>query len=76
MVRQDSKKKGIKAAPIGTEPELDEYGFARLQPNAFQGRASKATNLESILAAKLEPFYVGRHDPIAVKLEDGSYGTY
>lgn len=78
IVRKDlkAKKKKIAAAPIGTEPELDGYGFARLQPNCFHGRGSNATILESVLAAKLEPLYVGRQDPIAVKLEDGTYGDY
>jgi len=77
-VRKDSKakKKKIEIAPIGTEPNLDEYGFARLQPNCFLGRASNATMLESVLAAKLEPFYIGRLDPIAVKLKDGTYGMH
>ena len=76
IVRKDAKarKNKIEIAPIGTDPELDEYGFARLRSNCFQGRASNATISESVVAAKLDPFYLGRLDPIAVRLKDGTYG--
>lgn len=78
IVRKDSKakKKKIQIAPIGAEPEVDEYGFARLQQNGFLGRASNATILESVLAAKLEPFYLSRLDPVVVSLKDRSYGIH
>jgi hypothetical protein len=78
IVRKDSKAKKVKIeiAPIGIEPELDEFGFAGVQTSCFLGGAGNATIVESVLAAKLEPFYIGRLDPVAVKLEDGTYGVH
>lgn len=75
MVNKDVKKKSKITAPVGVEPDLDEHGFPRLPINSFQGRGNDATLLECVLSAKLGPFFLSRRDPIAVQLNDGTYGN-
>lgn len=60
------------AAAMDAVPELDEYGFPRLQNSLFQGRENDATLSECICALDAAPIYTHR-DPIVKKLPDGTY---
>ncbi|KAI9867766.1 MAG: hypothetical protein M1830_005748, partial [Pleopsidium flavum] len=73
MGEKEGNKQSKEVAPVGTEPDLDEFGFPRLQTSRFHGRGDNATLLECLLAAKLDPFFITLRDPIAVKLDDGTY---
>ena len=55
-------------------PDLDEYGFPRLQPSRFQGRHNDANLRECIEAINVQSFRVATSDPTLVNVDGGSYG--
>ena len=62
------------AASLNAKPDVDEYGFPKLDENLFQGRHSDATLEECVAALKVHPLHISASDPILRKQPDGSYG--
>lgn len=62
------------AAALDAKPNVDEYGFPRLEENQFQGHQNDATLEECVSALKVDPLYISATDPVLRKLADGSYG--
>ena len=62
------------AAALDAEPDVDEYGFPRLEENQFQGRQNDATLEECALALKVDPLHISATDPVLSKQADGNYG--
>ena len=72
----ETKKKGRnKAVPVTAEPDLDEYGFPKLQANLFQGIHNHAAPFECALAVKIRPLFVTSLNAISKKLDESIYGT-
>ncbi|MCJ1391605.1 hypothetical protein MMC18_004469 [Xylographa bjoerkii] len=63
---------GSNAASNAT-PDVDDYGFPKLDKARFQGRDNDATLAESIAAAKITKFRVTAFDASVSKLQDGGY---
>ena len=66
-------KEGAKLAAEAV-PELDEYGFPKLDLRLFEGRDNDATLAQCVKAAKVEPFPLTSNDPMTIKHPDGTYG--
>ena len=62
------------AAALDAKPDVDEYGFPRLDEKQFQGRQNDATLEECVSALQVEPLHISIHDPVLRKLADGSFG--
>ena len=62
------------AAALDAKPDVDEYGFPRLEENQFQGHESDATLEKCVSALKVDPLYISAADPVLKKLADGSHG--
>ena len=62
------------AASLNATPNVDEYGFPRLEENLFQGRHNGATLDECVLALKVDPLHICASDPVLRKQADGIYG--
>ena len=62
------------AASLNATPNVDEYGFPRLEETLFQGRHNDATLDESVSALKFDPLHICASDPVLRKQADGSYG--
>ena len=54
-------------------PELDDYGFPKLDSSQFQGHNNDATLSECIQAAKIRPFTLTGKDPVVVKSAEGAH---
>ena len=55
-------------------PELDEYGFPKLDMRLFEGRDNDATLRQCVRAARIEPFPLTSNDPMTIQRQDGTYG--
>ena len=62
------------AAALDAKPDVDEYGFPKLEEDQFQGRQNDATLEECVSALKVDPLHISVHDPVLRKLADGTYG--
>lgn len=62
------------AAALDAEPDVDEYGFPRLDGNQFQGHENDATPEECVSALEIGPLHICAADPVVRKKADGSYG--
>lgn len=62
------------AAALDAKPDVDEYGFPRLEGTQFQGRQNDATLEECVSALKVDPLHISATDPVLRKQADGSYG--
>ena len=62
------------AAALDAKPDVDEYGFPRLEENQFQGDQNDATLKECVSALKIGPLQISANDPVLRKLADGTYG--
>ena len=62
------------AAALDAKPDVDEYGFPRLDEKQFQGRQNDATFEECVSALQAEPLHISSNDPVLRKLADGSSG--
>lgn len=62
------------AAALDAKPDVDEYGFPRLEENQFQGRQNDATLEECVSALKVDPLHISATDPVFSKKADGSHG--
>ena len=62
------------AASLNATPNVDEYGFPRLEGSLFQGRHNDATLDECVSALKIDPLHICASDPILRKHADGNYG--
>ena len=62
------------AAALDAKPDVDEYGFPRLEDTQFQGRQNNATLEECVSALRVDPVHVAATDPILSIQADGSYG--
>ena len=70
----ENKKKGKSA--LSSKPDLEEYGFPKLQTSLFQGELNDATPSECALAVKVKPLSLASFDSILKKLDDGTYGMF
>ena len=62
------------AAALDAKPDVDEYGFPRLDEKQFQGRQNEATLEECVSALQVDPLHISANDPVLRKLADGSFG--
>ena len=62
------------AASLNAKPDVDEYGFPRLEENLFQGCHNDATLDECVSALKVDPLHICASDPVLRKQADGNYG--
>lgn len=62
------------AAALNATPDVDEYGFPRLDENQFQGQENDATLEECVSALNIDPLHISVNDPVLRKLADGTYG--
>lgn len=70
-------KMGKELAPaFDDESNKDEFGFPKLQSTLFQGRDNDATLAQCVQALNAKPLLLNRNDPVAYKLDDGTYGEY
>ncbi|MCJ1405237.1 hypothetical protein MMC11_008464 [Xylographa trunciseda] len=70
--RDNSEIQGLNVASDSI-PDVDEYGFPKLDKAEFQGHGNVATLAECITAAKISKFRVTASDAFVSKLKDGSY---
>ena len=61
------------AASLNAKPDVDEYGFPKLDENQFQGRHNDATLEECVSALGVDPLHISANDPVIKKQADGSY---
>ncbi len=73
---ENKKRAKNSVAAVNAEPDLDEYGFPKLQATLFQGQHNDATLSECALAVNAKPIYLNRFDLIPKKLDDGTHGMY
>lgn len=76
FIPRDSKSGNIKVPPVDAVPEVDELGFPLDNPSKDLFRKGDVTLLECIIAAKPADYFRSNSDPVAVMLEDGSYGKF
>ena len=62
------------AAALDAKPDLDEYGFPKIEENRFQGRQNEATLDECVSALMVDSLRISANDPVLLKKDDGSYG--
>ena len=70
----ENKKGKSAAAALASKPDLDEYGFPKLQASLFQGQFNNATPSECALAINVKPLSLASFDSTLKKLHDGTYG--
>ena len=62
------------AASLDAEPDVDEYGFPRLDEDQFLGTSNDATLAECVSALNAGVYRPTRHDPYMKKQPDGTFG--
>ena len=62
------------AASLDAKPDVDEYGFPRLEEGQFEGRFNDATLEECVSALKVDPLHISASDPVLKKQANGGYG--
>ena len=62
------------AASLDAKPDVDEYGFPRIEEGQFVGRHNDATLEECVSALKVDPLHISASDPVLKKQANGSYG--
>lgn len=62
------------AAALDAKPDVDEYGFPRLDENQFQGDQNDATLKECVSALTIGPLHISVNDPVLKKMADGTHG--
>lgn len=62
------------AAALDATPDVDEFGFPRLEENQFQGHQNDASLQECVSALSIDPLHISVNDPVLRKLADGTYG--
>lgn len=76
MTLEENKKMGKNPLfLLDDQPDIDEYGFPKLQSSLFQGRYNDATLAQCVQALNAKPFGLYRNDLVAYEL-DGTYGKY
>ena len=63
------------AAALDAKPDVDEYGFPRIEKTKFQGHQNDATLGECVSALNVDPLHISSNDPVLRKHDDGSFGT-
>ncbi len=63
------------ASALDAKPDVDEYGFPKLEEKQFQGRQNDATLEECVSALNVDPLHIAACDPVIRKQADGTYGT-
>ena len=63
------------AAALDAKPDVDEYGFPRIEEKQFQGHQNDATLEECVSALNVDPLHISANDPVLKKQADGSFGT-
>ena len=66
-------KKGKRFHNVDARPQLDQHGFPPLDPKLFFKRDGRATLGGILREAKAEPLYIGGHDPIVFRKDDGKF---
>ena len=72
-VEFSAKRSNIRVPPIGAVPQLDEYGFPIAGPSKELFKNGNATLLECIASCKPADYTRSGSDPVAIRLEDGTY---
>lgn len=62
------------AAALDAKPDVDEYGFPRLEDNQFQGRQNDATLEQCVSALQIDPLHISAKDPVLRKQANSSRG--
>ena len=62
------------AAALDAKPDVDEYGFPRLDEKQFLGGQNDATLEECVSALQVEPLHISTAHPVLRKSTDGSFG--
>lgn len=62
------------AAALDAKPDVDEYGFPKLEETQFQGPQNDASLDECVSALKVDPLHISAADPVLKKQADGNYG--
>lgn len=62
------------AASLAAEPDVDEYGFPKLDEDQFLGTSNDATLAECVSALNAGVYRPTRHDPYMKKQPDGTFG--
>ena len=73
-IKAERKKGEGTIVAIDALPDLDEYGFPRLDVTQLQGLNNDASLVEIVRAAKIPPFKVTNRDPRVLKMKAGTYG--
>lgn len=74
-VPDDVREGNNTIAALDAQPDLDEYGFPKLNANDFQGRFNDTTLADVASALNVGPLPIGYKDPILKQTADGKYGT-
>ncbi len=61
------------AASLDAKPDVDEYGFPRLEENEFLGPHNDATLEACVSALKVDPLHISANDPVLIRKADGNY---
>ena len=61
------------AASLSTLPDLDKFGFPKLEATQFLGQRNDASPQECALALNVKRFRVGTGEPILSRMQDGTY---
>ena len=72
-ITEDKKTKQPSTMTANAVPDLDDFGFPKLDSSCFQGHEKVATLSECVQAAEMQPFLPARKDPVVVKSSEGTY---
>ena len=75
-VPEDFKIGNNVAAALNAKPDVDEYGFPRLDASQFQGRFNDATLAECVAALNAGPYKPTRNSPRPKKQAAGTLGEF
>lgn len=68
-IHPDKRKIEDSNLSIDATPDLDEYGFPRLDPSRFHGRNKDATLAECAAASCVKPFRLTKLDHLVTQME-------
>ena len=74
FVPKDARSAGISVPPVDVDPQLDEHALPLAIPMNGLLKKGNASLLECVLAARPTDYTVSANDPVAVRLDNGSYG--
>ena len=68
-IRSDGNKGEDSTLSIDAIPELDEYGFPRLDPSRFHGHNNVASLAECSAASGIKPFRLTKLDQLVTRAQ-------